>query len=88
MFPYIAEFIGTFILILVILTTHNWLIISITGACIILIGSKYYTISLNPAISIAHYANNSINIIDLLVYIFAEIVGAITAFMVYKCIKK
>jgi glycerol uptake facilitator-like aquaporin len=81
---YIGEFIGTFILILVVMTTQNWLLIGVTLGLIILIGEQFYKTSFNPASSIAHYANNDITITDFFVYIIIEIIASITAYMVYK----
>jgi glycerol uptake facilitator-like aquaporin len=81
---YIGEFIGTFILILVVIVTQNWILIGITLGLIILIGQQFYKTSFNPASSIAHYANNDITLTDLFIYITIEIVASVTAYMVYK----
>jgi glycerol uptake facilitator-like aquaporin len=87
MYQYLSEFIGTFLLIYVLLKTGHWFFISLTGLLLIIIGSNFYPISLNPSIAIAHYANNKISLLDLTFYIVAEILGTIAAFMVYKYCK-
>ena len=87
MYQYLCEFIGTFILIYILLKTGHWILISLTGLILIIIGSNFYPISLNPSIAIAHYANNKISLLDLTFYIVAEILGTIAALMVYKYCK-
>jgi glycerol uptake facilitator-like aquaporin len=87
MYQYLCEFIGTFILIYILLKTGHWFIISFTSILLFTIGSNYYPISLNPAITIAHYASNKISLFDLTLYIIAELLGAIAAFMVFKYCK-
>jgi glycerol uptake facilitator-like aquaporin len=84
MYQYLSEFIGTFLLIYILLKTGYWFFISITGIILILIGINYYPISLNPSIAIAHYADKKISFMDLIFFILAEILGSISAFMVYK----
>jgi glycerol uptake facilitator-like aquaporin len=84
MFEYISEFIGTFILVLVMFTTKNWLIIGITVAILLFIAKQFYNASFNPITMIAYFINNDISLLDLYLFIFAEIMGSLAGIMCYK----
>ena len=84
MIQYIGEFIGTFILILVVIISKNWLFIGITLGTIILVGNNFYKVSFNPVVALAHYVNNEITLFDLCLYILIEVIATIAAYMIYK----
>jgi glycerol uptake facilitator-like aquaporin len=84
MIKYLGEFIGTFILVLVIIYLKKWYLIGLTLGLLILIGHNIYITSFNPAISVAHYAHGLINLKDLILYITMEISGALLAVYSYN----
>ena len=85
---YIIEFLGTFFLMLVILSTYNYLAIGAALAIIIWITSifeeKYIVPSLNPAVTFVFYYIGKIPANDILPFITAEILGALMAIPIVK----
>ena len=84
MTKYLAEFIGTFLLMLVILVTNNYLAIGATLALIFLSMSSVSGAAVNPAVAIGYYAVGKISKHMLIPYIIAEVLGALIAFEVYN----
>jgi glycerol uptake facilitator-like aquaporin len=81
---FLAEFIGTFILVLSILATGNPLFIAAAFLAAITIASKASGGHLNPAVSLVMLMNGSIKSTQFFVYVPAQVAGAITAYMAYK----
>ena len=84
MSKYLAEFIGTFLLMLVIFVTNNYLAIGATLALIFLVIGKISGAAVNPAVAIGYYAMGKISKNMLIPYIIAEILGALVAFETYN----
>ena len=84
MVKYLAEFIGTFLLTLVIFVTNNYLAIGATLALVFLAIAAISGAAVNPAVAIGYYAAGKISKHMLLPYIIAEILGALVAFEVFK----
>ena len=86
---YLVEFLGTTLLMFVILTTGNYLAIGAALAVIVLLGGSISGGSYNPAVSISLYAAGKLSKNDLIPYIIVEILGGLAAFGIYsKFIKK
>ena len=81
---FIAEFIGTFILMLAIFATGNPYYIASAFLGAITIASSSSGGHLNPAVSLAMLMNGSIKLNQLMVYIPAQILGALAAYYAYK----
>jgi aquaporin Z len=84
----IAEFIGTFILVFVILQTSNPIYIA---AALFLAISLIASVSgghVNPAVSIAMFVKGSIKAEQLVEYIIPQILGGVSAFYVYNYLVK
>lgn len=78
---YFIEFLENLILILVILTTGNFLLISIVlVSCIYLAGA---VTTGNPAVIFALYLANKISSSELFFYLIAEIFGCLIGFFLY-----
>ena len=85
--PYLAEYIGTFFFILVIFASGgNALAIGAALAAVIYLVSGHSGAHVNPAVSIAMHMNGSLKQGKLLYYIFAQVLGALSAFYAYKMI--
>lgn len=84
MYKYLAEFAGSFLLMLVTFVTSNYLAIGATMALVVLALGNISGAAVNPAIAIGYYAAGKISKKILLPYIIAEIFGALMAFEVYK----
>ena len=79
---YFIEFIEVLILILVILITGNYFLISCTLVLCLYLGGPLTTG--NPAVVFTLYRANKINSEDLLFYLIAEILGVVIGFEVYN----
>jgi len=81
---YLVEFLGTMLLIFVILATGNWVAIGITLAICVLLGGPISGAAYNPAVAISFYASGKLPQSDLIPYIIVEILGSLAAFYAYK----
>ena len=88
MITYLTEFIGTFIFLSVILqatkknstlVTFVPIAIAIALACVIEFGGSISGGHYNPAVSIMFFLNKTLVYKDLILYICAQILGAIAA---------
>ena len=84
MIKYIVEFIGTLLLVLVILATGNWIAIGAILGIDVLIGGPISGGAFNPAVAIALNNADKLSNCDLLIYIIVEILGGVTALLVYN----
>lgn len=85
---YIAEFVGTLLLMYVILATGNWLAIGGILAVIALILGPISGGAFNPAVAIVYSAVGKIPSSDVVPYIIAELAGALAAFELIKLMSK
>jgi aquaporin Z len=81
---YLVEFLGTMFLMYVIFATGNWLAIGGALAVAVLLGGPISGGAYNPAVAISLYAAGKLQKEDLLPYIIVQILGALSAFYVYK----
>jgi hypothetical protein len=81
---YITEFLGTLLLAFVVLTTGNWLAIGAALAIGCYLGASISGAAFNPAIALCYLAMNKINTTEIVPYIVFEILGAMTAYGLYK----
>jgi aquaporin Z len=81
---YLAEFIGTLILVSAILVTGNPFAIGATLALIILVASSISGAHLNPAVSVVMAASGKLTTTDLLPYIIAQILGGVVALVIFN----
>lgn len=80
---YSIEFLGTFFLLLISALTENPIAIGLGLAALIYIGAHISGAHYNPAVSIAMVIRGEINIIECIKYVFAQVLGAITASFIY-----
>jgi aquaporin Z len=81
---YLVEFLGTMLLVFVILATGNWLAIGSALAIAILLGGSISGGMYNPAVSIALYSAGKLPKNEVLPYIIAQILGGLAAFFAFK----
>jgi glycerol uptake facilitator-like aquaporin len=79
---FLIEFIGNFILILVILTTENYFVVSLVLITLIYLGGPLTTG--NPAVLYGLYRANKINSQELLYYLIAELLGCVIGYEIYN----
>jgi len=85
---YIVEFLGTLMLVFVILATGNYLAIGATLALCILLGGPISGGSFNPAVTVSLLAAGKLSSSDVVPYIVVEIIGGLVAFQLYKLLLK
>jgi len=81
-----VEFVGTILLVFVILSTQNPYAIGATLAIIIAIGKEISGGHFNPAVTISLIFANKIEVGSLLPYISAQILGGMAGYQIYKAI--
>ena len=86
---YFAEFIGTFVLVSVILNfpSENPMFALAVGlglAVAIFMAGRYSGGHFNPAVSIAKYIQGEINSTDVILYPLAQIIGGLVAYLLYS----
>tara|TARA_B100001741_G_C16522621_1_gene585505 strand:- start:1141 stop:1407 length:267 start_codon:yes stop_codon:yes gene_type:complete len=87
MLDFLVEFLGTFIFLSVIIITGNPLAIGLTLSSMAWFGGKISGGHYNPAVTYMMFLNKKINLQKVLFYILAQILGAISAYFLYKNIK-
>ena len=81
---YIAEFIGTFFLVLVIALTGNAAAIGATLMVMVFAGGHISGAHYNPAITVAVWIRGKVSSKDAMMYIVAQIIAAIVGALVAK----
>ena len=84
----LVEFLGTVLLVYVILSTGHWAAIGLALAVAVFLGGSISGGAFNPAVAMILYIKKTININELVTYIIAELIGALFAFFVYDNTKK
>ena len=84
MYNYLVEFIATLFFMYVILATGNPLAVGAALALVMLVAGKFSGGHVNPAVSIAMVSAGKLNVNELMPYIIAQILGALTALQIYK----
>ncbi len=94
---FLAELIGTFIFLGVIITSGHasskvndaftWIKIGLALSVAILLVGYVSGGMLNPAVSFMLYLNNDITMEKMIISIFAQIIGAILAYLYYRYLK-
>ena len=95
---FLAEFLGTFVFLSVIITTvesHNifksasaWIKIGLALSVAILSFGIISGGHFNPAVSLMFYVNNQLPMEDFVVYVVAQLLGAIGAFIYFRMAQK
>lgn len=82
---YLAEYLGSFFFILVILMSGgNPLVIAGALALTIVLIGGISGSHVNPAVSVAQYLQGSLRPIDLVSYVMAQLLGGVSAYYAYR----
>jgi len=85
--PYLAEYLGTFFFILVVFASNgNALAIGAALAAVIYLITEHSGAHVNPVVSMVMNMNGTLTQGNLLYYIIAQLLGALSAFYAYKTI--
>lgn len=81
---FIAEFIGTLVLVYTILATGHPIAIGLSLALIIMVIGGVSGGHVNPAVSFAMYLGGKLSQDDLIPYVIAQLSGAVVALELHK----
>ena len=81
---YIVEFLGTFLLSVVVFSTSNYLAHGAALAIAVMLGGAISGGIFNPAIATGMMVANRITQTDYILYIIVEILGALAGFVLVK----
>jgi glycerol uptake facilitator-like aquaporin len=81
---YLAEFLGTLLLVYVIFATGNWIAIGAALAIAVLLLGPISGGAFNPAVTISLYAAGKLQKADVIPYIIVQILGGLTGFYLYN----
>lgn len=82
--PLLAEFLGTFLLVMSILGTGNALVIGGTLGLIVLLLGGVSGAHVNPAVSVAMLLKGSIGTMEFLTFTMSQCAGAAAAWYAYQ----
>ena len=85
-FPLLAEFFGTFLLLMSILVTGNAYMIGATLALIILLIGGVSGAHVNPAVSAAMMVKGAISMSEFVGYSLAQVAGGVAAYYAYTAL--
>lgn len=81
----IAEFLGTFLLVLSVFASGgNAYVIGATLAVIVLLTGKLSGAHVNPAISFTMFMKGSLSVKELLGYVVAQLLGGLSSLYAYR----
>jgi aquaporin Z len=83
---YVVEFLGTLLLVFVILASGNYLAIGAALSLAVLLGGPVSGGAFNPAVALAYLAAGKLAASDVVPFIVVEVAGALAAFQLYKMI--
>ena len=81
---YIIEFLGTFLLSVVVFSTSNYLAHGAALAIAVMLGGAISGGIFNPAIATSMMVANKITQMDYILYIIVEVLGALAGFILVK----
>ena len=82
--PLIAEFLGTFLLVMAVLATSNALVIGGTLALVYLLLGGVSGAHVNPAVSVAMLLKGSISTMEFVTFTVSQCAGAAAAWYAYQ----
>jgi aquaporin Z len=84
--PLVAEFFGTFLLLMSIFVTGNALIIGLTLSLNVYLLGGISGSHVNPAVSIAMLVKGAISPTEFVTYTLAQLAGAVSAWYAYSAL--
>jgi aquaporin Z len=86
---YLAEYFGTFFFILAIFASGgNPLVIGAALAIVIFLIAGVSGGHVNPAVSLSMFMNGGLQPVELFSYVFAQLIGGISAYYAYRAVSK
>jgi aquaporin Z len=88
MLAYLVEFLGTFLLLSVIVATGQPMLIALALLVVIMMGGGISGGHFNPAVSLMFWAKGSLTAQDLAGYVIAQALGGLGALTVYNVLAR
>jgi aquaporin Z len=82
--PLLAEFLGTFLLVMAVLSTGNALVIGGTLGLLVLLLGGVSGAHVNPAVSVAMLLKGSISTMEFVTFTVSQCAGAAAAWYAYQ----
>jgi glycerol uptake facilitator-like aquaporin len=82
--PLLAEYLGTFLLTLSVLSLSNPIFIGIIFTVILLLIVPVSGAAINPAVSLVYYLNGKLGMKEALLYVFVQLFAAGSSYYMYK----
>jgi len=84
---YLAEYVGAFFFILTIFASGgNPLVIGAALAIVVFLIAGISGGHVNPAVSVSMFMNGSLKPVDLFSYVFAQLLGGVSAYFAYRAV--
>ncbi len=87
MHKYAVEFLGTLLLVFVVLATGHWAAIGLALALAVYFGGSISGGAFNPAVAFAFYLNRKQSAKDLGIYLVIQMIAAGTAVYLQKMVR-
>jgi glycerol uptake facilitator-like aquaporin len=84
--PLLGEYLGTFLLILIILVSTNPIIIAAVFAVIFYLILPISGAVLNPAIAVVYYLNGKLGWREAIIYIIVQLLAAVSSYYTYTAL--
>jgi len=84
--PLLAEYLGTFLITFVFLTTTNAFVIGAVLIVILLVIENISGGSINPAISYVMYLQSKLSFFEFIYYLLIQMLAALTSYNVYRIV--
>ena len=84
--PLLSEYLGTFLLVFVVMVTTNPFIIGLTVTVILFLVSKYNGGLINPALTYSMYLQSKLTLNELLSFIAIQAIAALSSYGVYTIV--
>ena len=84
--PLLSEYLGTFLLVFVVMITTNPLIIGLTVTIILFLVNKYGSGLINPALTYSMYLQSKISLKEFVSFIAIQGIAALSSYGVYTIV--
>jgi hypothetical protein len=84
--PLLSEYLGTFLLVFVVMITTNPFIIGLTVTIILFLVSKYGGGLINPALTYSMYLQGKISLKEFLSFLAIQGIAALSSYGVYTIV--
>ena len=84
--PLLAEYLGTFLLVLSVLTLSNPLFLGLIFTIIVFLTLPVSGACINPAVVLAMYLKGKLGMKESISYVIIQLIAAFTSFYIFKLV--